>query len=623
MSDDLEAASPYDGMTRSQLIALLKTREMQRKLGLVWERDEIDADRAVDHNFVVADLLEGQSERPAPWENLVIEGDNYDTLRWLRMTHRGRIKCIYVDPPYNTGNKDWVYNDDYVDTNHRFRNSQWLEFLHRRFELARDLLAPDGVLLCSINDTNRAILELMMDQALPGMKAGSLTWRTRTGSNAELPYFMCPVHEHILVYANSDFNFGGTAKSFAMYKYNDQDGKGDWRKSDLTFGYAVGSAGAGTLWYPLLNPKTGIYYPCNPNRVWVYASKDYIKAGTKVKSRLMEEFIEDDQILFPEAGEYRVFETREALLDAIDQKDVPTSGRVPLLTRDLPGFKKANGEEIDFIDFWVGKKIGWGTPAFKRYKKDLRSQTQPLSSWITPNSEKDTVPDETNTIVSGTNDEGAKIIKSVFGSKAFNYAKPVSLIRELISQSTGPQDIVLDFFAGSATTAQAVMELNAEDGLGRRFIMASSTEATEEEPDVNICRDVTSERIRLLNANDDQYEELSAGFAYLKCREINPLELDDELTPASAWTTLEQHHGLPATVWKDSDTFAVHEQDLTALVLIDRWGKDAKAAVNALLARGLGLHIYAYSPGQIDGFEKSDNLEVHGVVETLRRLYSA
>jgi adenine-specific DNA-methyltransferase len=122
-------SSAYDTLSRGQLIALLKKRDAERRLGLVWERDEIDADKAIDRNFVVAELITDLCERPAPWENLVIEGDNYDALRWLRMTHRGQIKCIYIDPPYNTGNKDWVYNDDYVDANHRFRNSQWLEFL--------------------------------------------------------------------------------------------------------------------------------------------------------------------------------------------------------------------------------------------------------------------------------------------------------------------------------------------------------------------------------------------------------------------------------------------------------------------------------------------------------------
>lgn len=152
-----------------------------------------------------------------------------------------------------------------------------------------------------------------------------------------------------------------------------------------------------------------------------------------------------------------------------------------MIRPDLPDF-----------DFWVGKKIGYGTPAFKRYKKDLRYLRQPLSTWITPQSEAKTVTQDANALVVGTNDEAAKDIKAVFGSEAFNYAKPVSLILEIVRQSTGPDDPVLDFFAGSATTAQAVMELNAEDGGERRFIMVSSTEAIADDPDKNLCRDVTA-----------------------------------------------------------------------------------------------------------------------------------
>lgn len=314
-----------------------------------------------------------------------------------------------------------------------------------------------------------------------------------------------------MIFANPGFRFGGTDKSFDMYKSDDGDGKGLWRKDNLTVAVGYTDKRAGKAYYPLQDPETGIWYPCNPDRVWGYASREYSGENGRIKTKYIEEWIADGHILFPEEPRVETFASKEALLAAIRSGDVPTSGRAPLLREDLPD-----------LDFWVGKRIGWGTPAFKRYKKDLKNQTQPLSSWITPNAEADTVPDDANMIVSGTNDEGAKVIKDVFGEKAFNYAKPVSLIRELVRQSTSPGDLVLDFFAGSATTAQAVMELNAEDGGDRRFIMVSSTEATGEEPDKNICHDVTAERVRRLNANTDKYEELSAGFAYLRCREINP-----------------------------------------------------------------------------------------------------
>ena len=600
-------ASAYDSLTRSQLIALLKKRDAERKLGLVWERDEIDPDEAIDRNFVVADLIGDQCARPAPWENLIIEGDNYDALRWLRMTHRGQVKCIYIDPPYNTGNKDWVYNDDYVDKAHRYRHSQWLEFLYQRLLIARDLLAPDGVLLCSINDENRARLELMMDQALPGMRLGSLTWRTRQGSNADQGAFMSPDHEHLLLFGNNGFRFCGTEKTFEQYSNPDDDPRGDWMRDNLTLGFSLTERP--NLFYPLHDPNSDVWYPANPDRVWVYPSRDRSKTS---RTQFMEDRIADNQIAFPENQRIKVWDSLDELNRAIEIGDVPLSGRTPLLRKGLPN-----------LEFWVGRKVGFGTPRFKRFKKNLRNATQPLSSWITPNAEADTVPDDANMIVSGTNDEGAKVIKDVFGEKAFNYAKPVSLIRELMRQSTSPGDLVLDFFAGSATTAQAVMELNAEDGGDRRFIMVSSTEATGDEPDKNICRDVTAERVRRLNANTDKYEELSAGFAYLRCREINPLEMDDALTPETAWSILEAHHGLPLTVWPEGESFALHEGEEVTLALIDYWSEAAAKALSRVFDAGRPVFLYAFAPGQVTGIDPSANVEVRSIRETLQRLFAA
>lgn len=108
---DSRLADHYESLSQSQLVNLLRKRDNEKKLGLVWERDEIEADAAIDANFIACTLDTGLSDGAAPWRNLVIEGDNFDALRWLRMTYARRVKCIYIDPPYNTGNKDWVYND--------------------------------------------------------------------------------------------------------------------------------------------------------------------------------------------------------------------------------------------------------------------------------------------------------------------------------------------------------------------------------------------------------------------------------------------------------------------------------------------------------------------------------
>lgn len=242
----------YSDLSHAQLVSLLEKRDRTKKLGLVWERDEIEADHALEAEFIAADLILNLSD-PADvhvgWSNMVIEGDNFDTLRWLRMTMSGRIKCIYVDPPYNTGARDWVYNDHYISKDDRWRHSTWLEFLYRRFALARDLLTEDGVILVSINDENRARLELLLDEVLPGMRVGSLAWRTRSGANEGRDAFFSDNHEHVLIFAKPGFRFGGTEKSLSMYGNPDHDPRGDWTSGDLTVNVSYKDKRAGKGYY--------------------------------------------------------------------------------------------------------------------------------------------------------------------------------------------------------------------------------------------------------------------------------------------------------------------------------------------------------------------------------------
>ncbi|MEP4957720.1 MAG: site-specific DNA-methyltransferase, partial [Roseobacter sp.] len=485
----------YDDLNKDQLIQLLEKHDRTKKLGLVWERDEIDADKALDHDFIVAQIDGALSDKPAPWENLVIEGDNYDALRWLRMTHRGRVRCIYIDPPYNTGNKDWVYNDRYMSADDRFRQSTWLEFLYRRLTLARDLLAEDGVIMISINDEQRALLELMADEALPGMRVGSLVWRTRDSTSAKERNFS-DVHEHVLIFGNSEFAFSGSQKSDKKYSNPDNDPRGVWNSDPITLGFD--RFDRENLFYPIFNPETGRYYPCDPDSVWRYATEKNLSPNQKIRTKTIEEFIREDRIIFPDPNKetVRIWNSMEELLQDIDSKNIPVTPKkkLPLLTRDTPD-----------LEYWVGKPVGFGRPTFKKFWTDLKSHVSPLSSWIARVSESLATEEEDATFIRTTGaGEGTGEIQSVFGFKAFPNPKPVALIRELVRQCVSADDTVVDFFAGSATTAQAVMELNAEDGGDRRFIMVSSTEATEDEPDKNICRDVTAERVRRLNASDDK-----------------------------------------------------------------------------------------------------------------------
>lgn len=204
--------SRYAQYSHEALVGMLERRDSERRYGLVLEREGIDADRALNEDFVALDLdvtLSTPQGEDGGWRNLIIEGDNWDALRALRSAYAGRVKCILIDPPYNTGAKDFTFNDRYVGTADRYRQSLWLEFLYRRLILARDLLSEDGVILVCINDENRARLDLLMEQALPGMRLGSFVWRTKDTNNSDKRRNWSGVHEHVLVYAGPEFGFIG------------------------------------------------------------------------------------------------------------------------------------------------------------------------------------------------------------------------------------------------------------------------------------------------------------------------------------------------------------------------------------------------------------------------------
>jgi adenine-specific DNA-methyltransferase len=617
--------SKYDDLPREQLIELLKKRDRTKKLGLVWERDEIEADNAVDANFVAATIIPDLSDKPAPWRNMVIEGDNYDALRWLRMTMAGQIKCIYIDPPYNTGAKDWVYNDHYANPEDAYFHSTWLEFLFRRLTLARDLLAEDGVILVSINDEQRAKLELLMDEAMPGMRVGSFAWRTRTGGNDTKGAFFSENHEHVLIYAKPQFRFSGHEKTYEKYVFWDDKAKDWYRLSDISQPKDMTERENG--FYAMYDPKSDIYYPPNPQRVWpapfpkggrkdaeLEAIKDVMKVfppdattkGIMPSGDQIGKWIKAGRIVFPEDQKVVVWETMEELLNAIDANEVPLAKKTKKIWRDMP-----------HLDFWVGKRVGFGIPQWVRYKSELKNANQPLSSWITPLSEAKTVPegedvDPNAFIVAGMNQEGTTSIQDIFGSKAFNYTKPVSLIREMVRQAASPFDTVLDFFAGSATTAQAVMELNAEDGGERRFIVVSSTEATTDDQEKNLCRDLTAERIRRLNASKDlQFADLSADFAYLRCREIEFEDLDQDLAPAEVWAALETLHRLPMTRYTQAP-WQEHKTEQQTLIFADRVSTDLLDHLRGVVDRRENAFVYAWAPGQITA-ALGDALDVRSV----------
>lgn len=592
----------YDSLTKAQLLNLLRKRDHEKRLGLVWERNEIEADRAIDADFVACELDESLSDQPSPWHNLIIEADNFDALRWLRMSYAQRIKCIYIDPPYNTGNKDWVYNDHYIDKTDRWRHSTWLEFLYRRLVLARDLLTPDGVLLMSINDENRAKLELLADEALPGMRVGSLVWRTKDSSNDAERNFSS-VHEHVLVYGMPEFSFLGFLLDKKKYHNPDNDPRGDYSLDPITKGHDFRQR-EGT-YYPIQDPETGWWYPCNPESVWRYASERKLKVGQRLRTETIESLIRDKRIVFS-AQRSVTYETKEALLEAIRLGIGPADGKGrPLLREDLPD-----------IDFWIGKPIGLGRPSKKAFWNEKKTQYKPVSSYIFGGSE--IMSEEFHVLRSDKQGPASDEVQQIFGSKVFPYPKPVSLVRSLLESTMDMNDIVLDFFAGSGTTAQAVMELNVKDGGDRRFIMVSSTEATEDEGNKNICRDITAERVRLLNASTAApYAKLKSGFAYLRAREIDFRDLDYEITPEEVWTILQSIHALPLRPYEPGAPWQECQSQGTLLVFVDAFTVDLIGRLGSDRAERGNTFIYSWAPGQVAAAIGATDAQLRSVHDTL------
>lgn len=294
----------------------------------------------------------------------------------------------------------------------------------------------------------------------------------------------------------------------------------------------------------------------------------------------------------------------DEIIDAIRSDNGPKDGNSrQLLREDLPD-----------LDFWIGKPIALGRPYRKVFWKEKISKYKPVSSMVL--GAKSAKDDALHEIFSEKQGKATGEIQQIFGSKSFNFPKPTSLIKGLINSAVGNEALVLDFFAGSATTAQAVMELNAEDGGSRRFIMVSSTEATGEDPDKNLCREVTAERIRRLNASEDpKYADLAAGFAYLRTHEIAFEDLDYDLTPADAWTALEAMHDLPLTQYDPARPWNLHAGDGVALVLVDRFDP---SLLDWLRGRDRqNLFVYAWAPGQIAQHLDGTHVDIRPVRDTL------
>jgi adenine-specific DNA-methyltransferase len=526
-------AVEYENLSKEALIEVLRRRDAQASYGLVWEQADIDPDNAVNRDFVGLSLNKNLSCGEGPWSNLIIEGDNYDALRNLVSTYAGQVKLIYIDPPYNTGRRDFIYNDHYFDATDRFRHSTWLEFMYQRLRLAKDLLAPDGAIFVSIDDNELFNLGLLMNKVFGEQNfIANVIWQ-KVYSPKNTAIHFSDDHEYLLVYAaNRDSwrpnNLPRSEAQEKAYKNVDGDDRGPWKPGDLTARnfYSEGR-------YAIDCPSGRHIEGPPPGTYW------------RVSRSKFEELDKDKRI-------------------------------------------------------WWGKD-GNNIPALKRFLSEVRQGVVPQTLWTY---------DEV-----GHTQDAKKQLNEILpkgrSEDVFSTPKPLQLMDRILRLGSKPGDIVVDFFAGSGTLAQALLNLNSVDSGQRRFILVSSTEASTDNPDKNLCRDVCAERVRrtiegYVSNKGEAIPGVGGNFAYLKAEHVPVHRLEERLADDMAWSHIQMRHHHPLTSVGNPLSLSVFGN--VAVAYLAKTHTQALDALRQALAEHPHLVVYTWTPAALDSLVSPDNI---------------
>ena len=404
-------------------------------------------------------------------ENLYIEGDNLEVLKLLQESYLGKVKMIYIDPPYNTGN-DFIYADDFMrsqeeeneqmgmydedenrlfkntDTNGRF-HSDWCSMIYSRLLLARNLLTDDGVIFISIDDNEQENLKKCCDEVFGEHNfIAQVIWE-RAFSPVNLKKHFSESHDYVLCYAKSLIatacnGLPRSDEANDRYSNPDNDFRGPWTSGDLSVGPRIESKV-----YPITTPSGRVILPPS-GYCW------------RLDQQTFERYKAENRIWFGASGD--------------------------------------------------------NVPRIKRFLSDVKQGITPMTIW--------------KYTEVGHSQDATKRLKELFGGKAyFDYPKPVELIKRTLQLYSSTDSLILDFFSGSATTAHAVMQINAEDGGHRKFIMVQLPEKCDEQSEAykagykNIC-EIGKERIRragdkIKSESPMTTQDLDIGFRVLKLDDTN------------------------------------------------------------------------------------------------------
>lgn len=436
--------------------------EREEKYGLNWHGKRQARQVALSPS---TGTLRPAPEESANWDttqNIMIEGDNLEVLKLLQKSYAGKVKLIYIDPPYNTGN-DFVYPDNFQDsiknyldltgqtteggkkltsnteTSGRF-HSDWLNMMYPRLKLARNLLRDDGVIFVSIDDGEVHHLRTLLDDLFGGENfIGNVVWQKAYTANMTAE-FISNTHDHILVFAkNADFaglgRFDRTDEQKAKFKNPDNDPRGPWKAENLSAGkfYSAGQ-------FPIEGPSGQTFLP-PPGRYWRCNETQY------------RDWLNDKRITFGQSGD--------------------------------------------------------GRPMLKKFLSEVAEGLTPSTWWSHEEF--------------GTNKEASLELKALFdGDACFQTPKPLRLLNRICALGTKEDSLVLDFFAGSGTTAHAVIECNARDGGKRRFILVQLPEPLDpRDKDQKLAVDFCDKIGKSRSITELTKERLRR--AEKKLREANPM----------------------------------------------------------------------------------------------------
>ncbi|NQT64943.1 MAG: site-specific DNA-methyltransferase [FCB group bacterium] len=468
-------------LSKDELISIIAKQDKElktKKYGLVWDSEREPEQVVLDceNNLPILKRIKSKEIKTNDTDdNILIEGDNYHSLTVLNYTHKEKIDVIYIDPPYNTGKKDFIYNDHFVEKEDGFRHSKWLNFMEKRLNLAKNLLKNNGVIFISIDDNEFAQLKLLCDKIFNGSNfknsnfIGCLpTIMNLKGNNDDFGF--SGTHEYTLVYAKNKEHcvinqFDITEQELEQWK---EDEYGFYKKADTLrrTGQDAPREKRPKGWFPVF--------------ISIENQKIYVTENDNPQS-------EDDLILYP-----------------INSRNEEMSWSW--------GKGKITEDNHNLIITGSTEK------GFNIYKKQ-RPQLGEI-----PTKKPKTIfykPEYSNSTATNK-------LKIIFGEKKFDTPKPLKLIKDFVYLGGNKDSIILDFMAGSGTTGHAVLQLNNEDGGNRRFILCTNNEN-------NICSDVCFPRINKIikgykkNSNGDKVDGLNGNLQYFKTALLKKSNNRDQL----------------------------------------------------------------------------------------------